>query len=93
MTYREMFERNIDEKPLDKLDQKERVFKYLKEHKVIDDTTSAIKLKVKRLSARIHDLRQIGDDIQTQYKEGTNEYGKYKYAVYILHYRKEIKDE
>ena len=65
--------------------QTERLLNYLKENNSIDDFEALRKLSIKRLSARIHDLREEGYQIETVLKKGKNEYGTYKYARYTLH--------
>lgn len=62
--------------------QTERLLDYLKQYKSIDDFEALRKLSIKRLSARIHDLREEGYQIETEYKKGKNEYGSYRYARY-----------
>lgn len=57
-----------------------RLLEYLKEHGAITEKQALSKLKIKRLSARISDLRQLGYDIETIYKTGENEYGKHRYV-------------
>jgi len=57
-----------------------RLLEYLKEHGAITEKQALSKLKIKRLSARISDLRQSGYDIETVYKTGENEYGKHRYV-------------
>lgn len=64
--------------------QTERLLDYLQSHKSIDDFEALRSLSIKRLSARIHELREEGHSIETEYKKGKNEYGNYRYAVYKL---------
>ena len=60
--------------------QTTKLLEYLKEHGVITEKQALSYLKIKRLSARIHDLRELGYEIETVYKTGENEYGKHRYV-------------
>jgi len=62
--------------------QTDTVLRYLQEHGSITDD-EAYKLRIRRLSARIFDLRVSGKDIRTEMITGENEYGTYNCARYI----------
>ena len=63
--------------------QNDRILKYLNAHGSITQD-EADGLKVKRLSARIFDLRNQGHDIVTDTIRGKNEYGRTSYARYRM---------
>ena len=64
-----------------KIKQTTRVLQFLDEHgSITQDDADA--LKIKRLAARIMELREAGIDIVTDTMYGKNEYGPYHYARY-----------
>lgn len=63
--------------------QNDRILKYLQERGSITQD-EADGLKVKRLSARIFDLRNKGHEIVTDTIRGKNEYGRTSYARYRM---------
>jgi len=63
--------------------QNDRILKYLMERGSITQD-EADGLKVKRLSARIFDLRNQGHEIVTDTIRGKNEYGRTSYARYRM---------
>ena len=63
--------------------QNDRILKYLNDHGSITQD-EADGLKVKRLSARIFDLRNQGHEIVTDTIRGKNEYGRTSYARYRM---------
>ena len=68
-----------------KKNQTDRVWLYLLAHGTISqDEADEFKPKIKRLAARIKDLRADGKDIRTEMVSGKNEYGTYYYARYRL---------
>ena len=63
--------------------QNDRILKHLMERGSITQD-EADGLKVKRLSARIFDLRNKGHEIVTDTIRGKNEYGRTSYARYRM---------
>ena len=66
---------------MNKQTQMKRVLKHIDEHGSITQD-EADQLKVKRLSARIFDIRKSGIEIITDTMYGKNEYGVFHYARY-----------
>ena len=64
-----------------KLSQKERALKYMDENGSISQA-EADTLKIKRLAARINDLRADGINIICDKVKGKNEYGIFYYGRY-----------
>ena len=65
--------------------QTARVYQHLLAHGTItQDEADEFRPKIRRLSARIKDLRDSGIDIKTDMVSGKNEYGTYNYARYRL---------
>ena len=65
----------------------EQVLKYLKKHKRAGITAidALNKLGIMRLGGRIHELREMGFDIETVEEKGKNRYGHtVRYVRYIL---------
>ena len=68
-----------------KLTQCQRIIRHLQEIGPIDDLTAYSEYGIRRLAARIHDLKVQGYDIETETHNGKNRYGEAThYAVYIL---------
>ena len=63
--------------------QNNRILQHLREHGTITQD-EADALKVRRLSARIFDLRNKGHEIVTDTIYGKNEYGPTRYARYRM---------
>ena len=61
--------------------QMDRVLKYIEEHGSITQDEADM-LKIKRLAARIKDIRDSGVEIITDTMYGKNEYGPFRYARY-----------
>ena len=59
-----------------KITQRDRIEKYLNEHGSITQA-EADTLKIKRLAARIDDMRKAGENIICEMVKGKNEYGVY----------------
>ena len=73
----------IDENTREK--QNIRVLKHLKEHgSITQDEADEMRPRIKRLSARIFDLRNQGHEIVTDIICGKNEYGPTRYARYRM---------
>lgn len=65
--------------------QNEMVIEYLKENKVITDREAFAELAIRRLAARISDIREMGYPIKTVMVTKPNRFGKYTtYAEYHL---------
>ena len=65
--------------------QKEMVLEYLKRNKKITDQEAYRDLAIRRLGARIWDLRSEGHNIRTEQTTKPNRYGKNTtFATYIL---------
>lgn len=65
--------------------QNNRVLQFLLEHgNITQDDADEMKPKIKRLSARIFDLRNQGHEIVTDTIRGKNEYGRTSYARYRM---------
>ena len=62
--------------------QTDAVLRYLEEHGSITDD-EARQMRIRRLPARIFDLRVSGKNIRTEMITGENEYGTYNCARYI----------
>ena len=58
------------------------ILDYIERIGSITDTEARDLFCCRRLSARIHDLRQIGVNIVTDRLTGKNRYGTYSYARY-----------
>ena len=68
-----------------KLTQCQRIIRHLQEIGPIDDLTAYSEYGIRRLAARIHDLKAQGYDIEAETKRGKNRYGEEThYAVYRL---------
>ena len=63
------------------MSQKTRVLEYMNEHGSISQAEADI-IKVKRLAARIGDLRAEGNKIICEMVKGKNEYGVFYYGRY-----------
>ena len=68
---------------MNRQNQRVRVLQHLKEHGSISQE-EADEIKVKRLSARIMELREAGNNIKCVMIPGRNEYGPYRYGRYYL---------
>ena len=66
-----------------KIPQRERVLEYMEKNGSITQN-DADRLRIKRLSARIYDLKKTGRNISTVIETGKNEYGPFTYARYKL---------
>ena len=66
-----------------KIPQMERVLEYLEQYGSITQN-DADRLRIKRLSARIYDLKKRNHKISTVIETGKNEYGPFTYARYKL---------
>ena len=65
--------------------QNRRVHQFLLEHgSITQDDADNMRPKIKRLSARIFDLRNRGLEIETEPVLGKNEYGPTRYARYRM---------
>jgi len=65
--------------------QNEMVIEYLKENKMITDREAFTELAIRRLAARISDIRSLGYPIKTVMVSKPNRYGKKTtYAEYHL---------
>lgn len=68
-----------------KLTQCQRIIRHLQEIGPIDDLTAYSEYGIRRLAARIHDLKVQGYDIETETHKGKNRYGEpTNFAVYKL---------
>ena len=68
-----------------KLTQCQRIIRHLQEIGPIDDLTAYSEYGIRRLAARIHDLKVQGYDIETETHNGKNRYGEpTNFAVYKL---------
>lgn len=69
--------------------QKEMILNYLKEHHRITDREAYLEFGIRRLGARIFDLRSEGYNIRTEETTRSNRFGKYTtFATYILEDKK-----
>ena len=66
-----------------RIPQRERVLEYLEKNGSITQD-DADRMRIKRLSARIYDLKKRGRKINTVIETGKNEYGPFTYARYKL---------
>ena len=67
------------------MSQKETILKHLKEHGKITDLTAYRLYAIRRLGARIWDLRDDGYIIRTEDTKGKNRFGKItRFATYIF---------
>jgi hypothetical protein len=66
---------------MSRIPQRTRVLEYMEKHGSISQA-EADELKVKRLAARIDDLRKAGNNIVCEMVKGKNEYGVYYYGRY-----------
>ena len=64
--------------------QNEAIIKYLKTHVAITQWQATEKLGILRLSARIHDLREMGYKITALEREVKTKYGTSRVAEYRL---------
>lgn len=63
--------------------QCERILKYMDDFGSISNYQATIDLGIGRLASRIHDLRRMGIEIESETKTGTNRYGESThYSVY-----------
>lgn len=63
--------------------QCERILKYMDDFGSISSYQAMVDLGVGRLASRIHDLRSLGIEIESETKTGKNRYGEpTHYAVY-----------
>ncbi len=58
------------------MSQCERILKYMNEHGSITTLEAFIDMGITRLSGRIHDLRQKGYNIKSEWIDVTNRYGE-----------------
>lgn len=78
-----MIDNSIDENTRE--NQNNRVHQFLLEHgSITQDDADNMRPKIKRLSARIFDLRNRGLEIETETVLGKNEYGPTRYARYRM---------
>ena len=61
------------------------VLEYLKSHrqKGLSSQQGSIIFKCRNFPDVIHNIRKQGHIIETEMREGSNEYGRYTYAVYF----------
>lgn len=65
--------------------QEQRVLEYMKKHDGITDLEATFHLGVRRLSAKIYNLKKQGYVIKDEWKKGINRYGeKTRFKVYML---------
>ena len=63
--------------------QCERILKYMDNFRSISNREAFLDLGVARLASRIHDLRQMGIEIESETMTGKNRYGEVThYSVY-----------
>lgn len=68
-----------------KATQNNDVLRLMKAHGFITDDIARDYLGVHRLSARIYDLRELGNEIRTDICKGKNRHGRTtRYAKYVL---------
>ncbi len=68
---------------MERITQAERIRRHINEYGSITDTEARDMYGIRRLAARIHDLRANGFDIETEDVKGRNRYGeKTTYARY-----------
>ena len=66
--------------------QCQRIVWHIDRYGSIDDTEARNLYGIRRLAARIHDLKNAGYDIETITEKGKNRYGdKTEYARYVWH--------
>lgn len=65
--------------------QREKVLEHLKEHHQISDLEAYQEYAIRRLGARVWELRNMGYSIRTEYVTKPNRYGvKTTFANYVL---------
>lgn len=68
-----------------RINQCDRVLRHLREFGELSDMDALKEYGIRRLAARIGELREQGHAIDTQMVKGMNRYGeKTRYAVYVL---------
>ena len=63
--------------------QTDRVIRYMQEHGSITQA-DADRMRIKRLSGRIYDVKKRGIAVSVKIEYGKNEYGPFHYARYSL---------
>lgn len=73
--------------------QKEMIIDHLKKYKRITDREAYAEMGIRRLGARIWDLRALGYNIKTEITTKPNRYGKKtSFATYVLEDEDEVSE-